>query len=269
MTSNNCDAVFERLWQDYAVITPDADRIRQLLTKKDGEPPKNDHVAFRTWNIPPVDLESFARGIETLGYRRGEEYRFEAKKLRACHFETDEDYPKIFVSELLCEEFSPELQATAKRLAGGADEKLKDAPELLLATEAWPAVSYDEYRRLLDESEYAGWLSAFRIRANHFTVAVHELKTIGSLEELVALLEQNGFELNQSGGVIKGSPEEKLEQASTMAAEIDWKFADGVQSIPSCYYEFARRYRDEKGEYFPGFIAKSADKIFESTSGRK
>lgn len=31
-------------------------------------------------------------------------------------------------------------------------------------------------------------------------------------------------------------------------------------------YEFARRYPDEKGNIYSGFIAKSADKIFESTN---
>jgi len=38
-----------------------------------------------------------------------------------------------------------------------------------------------------------------------------------------------------------------------------------VHEIPSCYYEFARRYEDKNGELYGGFIAKSADKIFEST----
>ncbi|MEJ2595547.1 MAG: DUF1338 domain-containing protein, partial [bacterium] len=39
----------------------------------------------------------------------------------------------------------------------------------------------------------------------------------------------------------------------------------GIFSIPSCYYEFARRYPDASGKLYGGFIAKSADKIFEIT----
>ena len=35
--------------------------------------------------------------------------------------------------------------------------------------------------------------------------------------------------------------------------------------IPSCYYEFARRYPLPSGEVFQGFVPESADTIFEST----
>ncbi len=36
--------------------------------------------------------------------------------------------------------------------------------------------------------------------------------------------------------------------------------------VPSCYYEFAKRYKDAKGKLYQGFVAASADKIFESTN---
>lgn len=51
-----------------------------------------------------------------------------------------------------------------------------------------------------------------------------------------------------------------------MAGEIQWQFGDGVYSIPACYYEFAKRYPMANGNLYHGFIAKSADKIFESTN---
>ena len=47
---------------------------------------------------------------------------------------------------------------------------------------------------------------------------------------------------------------------------IKMDFTEGSYEIPGCYYEFARRYPDEKGNIYSGFIAKSADKIFESTN---
>jgi hypothetical protein len=43
-------------------------------------------------------------------------------------------------------------------------------------------------------------------------------------------------------------------------------FTEGEFDIPGCYYEFARRYPDADGKLYSGFIAKSADKIFESTN---
>ncbi len=36
--------------------------------------------------------------------------------------------------------------------------------------------------------------------------------------------------------------------------------------IPSCFYEFAKRYPQADGELYTGFVAASADKIFESTN---
>jgi hypothetical protein len=71
--------------------------------------------------------------------------------------------------------------------------------------------------------------------------------------------------LNSSGGEVKGTPEELLEQSSTKAGILPIDFVEGTFEIPSCYYEFAFRYPDTDGKLYSGFIAKSADKIFEST----
>lgn len=79
------------------------------------------------------------------------------------------------------------------------------------------------------------------------------------------MLKNNGFELNTSGGEIKGTPEELLEQSSIKSGLIEIDFVEGEFEIPGCYYEFAKRYPDSSGKLFSGFIAKSADKIFEST----
>jgi hypothetical protein len=46
---------------------------------------------------------------------------------------------------------------------------------------------------------------------------------------------------------------------------IQLKIVEGLKEIPACYYEFAKRYPDADGKLYSGFIAKSADKIFEST----
>jgi hypothetical protein len=80
------------------------------------------------------------------------------------------------------------------------------------------------------------------------------------------LLKNNGFLINDSGGEIKGTPAELLEQSSIKSGIIPVEFTEGTFEIPGCYYEFARRYPDESGQLYSGFIAKSADKIFESTN---
>ncbi len=110
------------------------------------------------------------------------------------------------------------------------------------------AVDRATYAALLDESEYAAWVAAFGFRVNHFTVDVNRLTTIADLAELNALLRAAGFTLNEAGGAIKGTPADRLEQSSTRADEVDVAFAEGVARVPSCYYEFARRYPLPSGE---------------------
>lgn len=126
-------------------------------------------------------------------------------------------------------------------------------------------INYKDYQALLNESEYAAWLAAFGFIPKHFTVSINHLDSLSEIAEVNKFLKQNGFILNSSGGEIKGSPEDLLEQSSTVARPVKVEFADGVHSVPGCYYEFAKRYNDENGVLFQGFVAKSADKIFEST----
>jgi hypothetical protein len=54
-----------------------------------------------------------------------------------------------------------------------------------------------------------------------------------------------------------------------MADKIDVEFRNGETcTIPSCFYEFAKRHQTDSGDIFPGFIEGNADKIFESTHAR-
>ena len=126
--------------------------------------------------------------------------------------------------------------------------------------------SFKTYDALYKESEYAAWTYAYGFRANHFTVNVNQLKKFSDLPKLNNFIKSNGFQLNQSGGEIKGTPEEMLEQSSTMAKDVALEFEEGTYKIPACYYEFAKRYPMADGNLYQGFIAKSADKIFESTN---
>ena len=129
-------------------------------------------------------------------------------------------------------------------------------------------VSQATYEKLLAESEYAAWVSAWGYRANHFTVSVNDLQSFDTLQQVNSALKDAGFLLNTSGGEIKGTPEVYLEQSSTLADLHQVQFSDVVATIPSCFYEFARRYPMTNGMLYTGFVAASADKIFESTNAR-
>lgn len=254
-------------WSDYSSITPSAPRIHALLAAR-GEKVVNDHIAFRTYNLEPIRLESLAEVFEALGYRPTGDYHFAEKKLRARSFgHPDPDTPKVFISELLTEQFSPWLQETAVGLARQVPAARAGTLDLFLKLPSWAPVPFDTYQRLIDESEYAGWVAAYGIRVNHFTVLFNALKSFDSLGAFNDWLVANGFKLNESGGTIKGTPQELLEQSSILASRVETTFAGGERRVvPSCYYEFARRYTDPAtGAPYAGFIAKSADKIFEST----
>ena len=118
----------------------------------------------------------------------------------------------------------------------------------------------------MKESDYAGWVAAFGYRPNHFTVFINALKSFSDITELNTFLKGQGVQLNASGGEIKGTPQVFLEQSSTLANNIEVEFTDGKLTVPACYYEFAKRYALPTGELYQGFVAASADKIFESTS---
>ena len=75
--------------------------------------------------------------------------------------------------------------------------------------------------------------------------------------------------MNAVGVEIKGTQDVYLEQSSTLAYPVKVSFADRDETIPGCYYEFARRYPMPDGKLFQGFLPDSADKIFESTDYRK
>ncbi|MEM0515849.1 DUF1338 family protein, partial [Pseudoalteromonas sp. YIC-827] len=96
----------------------------------------------------------------------------------------------------------------------------------------------------------------------------NHLAQFDTIEQVNQKLKDAGFALNTSGGEIKGSPEVLLEQSSTLADDARVKFSDGEFAVPSCFYEFALRYLQPNGEIYTGFVAASADKIFESTNAR-
>ena len=263
------EEIFARLWHQYIQDNPVAEKVHRALTTL-GETVVNDHIAFRTFNDPRVNIAVLAKPFLQNGYRECETYEFPVKKLRAKHYEHDAPHaPKVFISELLLEKCSPALSHIVTTHLDKIPRALLSQVELLFSGASWQPLSYATYQTLLAESEYAAWMYAYGFRANHFTVNVNALKSFKEMQALNLFLEKNGFTLNAVGGKIKGSPQEYLEQSSTLAETKYVLFDDKEVAIPSCYYEFAKRYPLANGKLFQGFVAASADKIFESTNTQK
>ena len=261
------DELFVGLWDDFVGITPSAKKVHALIAAHDTAPSiVNDHIALRTLALPGMGIMSMAQHFINLGYTHGGDYDFSSKKLNAMHFEhSDSTNPKVFISELNVDELSPTTQQILTELSHQIPAGLSDDARSLYSGTHWK-IRYDQYQTLLEESEYAAWFAAWGFRANHFTVSVNHLQRITELAELNALLKAHDFTLNTSGGEIKGGKDVCLAQSSTMADRMPVAFADKTVAIPSCFYEFAQRYPLADGTLYQGFVAASADKIFESTN---
>ena len=258
--------IFDSLWKEYTERTPSAQKINELLINK-GNKIFNDHVAFRTFDDPRVNIDVLAKPFLAAGYVESGDYTFEAKKLYAKHYEhaTDKNVPRVFISQLKVKEFSADLQQAVKEMIDAIPEKELNSGELVFKGRLWEQPSYGVYEKLQEETEYAAWLYVNGFCSNHFTVDVNKLETFNSLQEVNIFLKEKGFKMNTAGGEIKGTPEQFLEQSSTLADRIPVAFKETTKQITSCYYEFAYRHHMKNGELFSGFVTGSADKIFEST----
>ena len=263
--SQNLTAFLDNMWADYVAINPAAQKIYNLFAQN-GEILVNDHLALRTFNHPKLGIESLAQHFKKYDYKECGEYFFTEKKLYAKHYENkDPHFPKIFISELELQKVSPFIQETINQCVENIEpQKILDE-KFAFSGRHWVS-NHATYLKLASESEYASWVYAYGFRPNHFTVSINHLRNFTDILKLNHFIKSNDYVLNSSGGEVKGTPQELLEQSSTMASEVNLQFADGVYATPGCYYEFAKRYPMTNGNLYQGFIAKSADKIFESTN---
>lgn len=264
-------ALIEQLWQQYSSDIRVARDIYRLF-QEEGEVVVNDHIALRTFDDARVNVDVLAQPFKACGYVEKGVYDFPNKKLFAKHYEhaIDHQAPKIFISQLLTEYFSDALQSCVRSLIDAIPESTVCNPQkLMLCGRPWGEIHYSLYEKLLRESQYAAWMYAFGYRVNHFTISVNHLKKYNTIEKVNDFLKKQGYALNAEGGEIKGTKEEFLEQSSIMAERKKIAFSEGEFEIPSCYYEFALRYKDTSGKLYQGFVAASADKIFESTHNNK
>ncbi|MGX9418055.1 2-oxoadipate dioxygenase/decarboxylase family protein [Vibrio sp. WJH972] len=261
------EQLFSYLWQDYASrLCPSAHKIKDLLQEE--RELINDHIALRTFNIEPLGLETLAAQFAKLGYQVGGKYHFEAKKLRARHYEhPNPDLPKVFISELLVEELSITAQKVIRSLVAQVDSHYFSEPDFLYAGRPW-SLSIEQYHLLSEESEYAAWVAAHGYGANHFTVSVNQLNRFEQVKNVNQYLRQHDFAINESGGEVKGTPELMLEQSSTMADIVEVSLIETELRLPGGFYEFAKRYPTDSGVLYSGFVEASANKIFESTDRR-
>ena len=148
------ETVLEKMWQDYLLLNPEAQRVVDTLVAE-GESIVNDHIALRTFNVGVVALEECAKPFLAMGYEEKDTYFFDAKRLRAKHYEyaADPTIPKIFISELLVNEFSSEFQDIVSSLVARVSADQVQLPSFFHSGRPWD-VSASQYETLLEESDY-------------------------------------------------------------------------------------------------------------------
>ena len=259
--------IFDRFWVDYTEQNPLALKISELF-KAEGENVVHDHIALRTFNTPEVNLAKVAEIFINVGYEFKGDYVFEQKKLLGKHLEhkTEKTAPKVFISELETEKFSPFLQSVVADIVGQIPQELIENNEFVFGGRLWAQPSFEVYNKLREESEYAAWLYVHGYRANHFAIYINALAKYNDIRKVNEFVKSNGYLMNIVNGLeTYGTAEELLEQSSTKAEIVDVDFLEGKHSVPACFYEFTQRYPNKNGDLYGGFIAASADKIFQST----
>ena len=270
--------LIKRLWENYKAKVPTARKVEEQLKLKN-ETWVEDHIALRSFNFEHFgshNLESFFKrfGWETIK----SDYRFPKKKLTALHMaHPDVTIPKIFISQIEVSQLSYKGGYIIQKYLSGLEDQLahsKDVNDSIqyFLKPVWRTPSYDDYSVLIEESQYAAWTLLFGNNVNHFTISVHLMNQMKTLEEVNHFVESLNILLNEDNGKIKGSSEVFLEQSSTVADPVLFNFSDNQNHhVPYAFIEFARRYPINNSgiewqDFFQGFVEGNADRIFTSTN---
>jgi hypothetical protein len=283
------EAVLNGLMTRYRERVPDVQAILYTMVQKgiitSTDEIQNDHIAFRTMGVENLGIASLEKIFLHYGYEKKDYYQFPAKKLTAYWYAPPlPHFPRIFISQLMVDQLSDKNNAIIRSYT---NEVKRDPADMLnldnpvqvddfLHKPLWRTPSWQDYQSLSKESEYAAWVIYNRYYLNHFTISVHKLPDgFNTISQFNDFLEENGFQLNDSGGKIKTSQDGLLIQSSTVAEMIDAEFASNtgepvLKKISGSYVEFAeRRLLDSTdnidGERRDGFEVNNADRIFEST----
>lgn len=269
MNNDSVNQFFAALWQDYLQLAPQVAVIKTTLMQYCPDL-VNDHVAFRTFDTPAMDIPRLEKHLISLDYKLLDHYPFPDKHLSACaYIHPDPSIAKIFLSQLHIDQLSKKSQNIIKHKLS-KHTLLPSDSSIFYCGRRWPLPSWQEYLYLREESEYAAWLMALGFHANHFTLNINAFNAASNKPldwlGLIELMASIDIAMNAEGGIVKGNPEVLLEQASTLADEIHIDFDQGSKTIKSCFYEFAKRFPQANGQDYQGFVAANANKIFSSTN---
>lgn len=283
--------ILDRYWAS----SPTAQRVVDTLYAAPGglgaDQLYHDHLAFRTFGVSGMGIESLGAALESFGYRRQDNSVFPKKKLAATWYAPPpaapggppayELLPRVFVSQLEVGKLSPQAQSIILRYTSAlAFSPVAAWSSVLTGQLPWGTPAVGDYETLLGESEYAAWVLVNGYALNHTALSVHRISPAveGGLGAFNRRLTAAGFTLNGEGGLIKASPDGLLLQSSTVAdvGEMELR-GEHRHRVVQAYLEFVERKPLPQHASLPpdqlleahrrdGFEASSADNIFASTT---
>ena len=190
-------SLVDALWTDYVRSTPQAERIRHLLTAR-GEWLQHDHVALRTFTVPGIGNDAVAGAFEELGWHpRG---ALLGRLPTACGPGAGNipirRCPTISISELALGDAVASRRAASCRVSSRSCRRGSERDAISRdAGRPWQ-LTHADYRALLAESAHAAWLAAFGFRVHHFAVDVTTLSTFPDVVAVSRSSVDHGFALD-------------------------------------------------------------------------
>ncbi len=228
-------SLLDALWSDFVQSTPQAERIRGLLTER-GEWLQHEHVALRTFAVPGIGNDAIAGAFEELGWVARQRSRKNPDGVRTRRWEhPDPELPCVSISELAVGALSTRARGIVAALVAQLPPGFGARRELARAGRPWQ-VTHADYRALAMESAHAAWLAAYGFRAHHMAVDVTAMATFPDVVVVTAFLGDHGFGLDAA--------------ATTLPDTIEVAFSDQAARVQSGTYGFALRSRRgrERGE---------------------
>jgi len=250
----------------YRKITPSLSNIEKLF-KLNKNSYTADHVAFRTFKS--CGGISIFHDLLKTEYDEMDSYKFPSKKVKANWYKPKtRNLPRIFLSEIDDSLLSKESQNIIKYSCEEKHYKYfeEEDPEHITL------INYEDYTKLIKESEYAAWTLIHGSKINHIAISFSCLTRNISNEDLFSFqilneyLKEKDFKLLEKGGIIKKSQDGLLLQSSTVSDLIETPFLNEYKKlyydeIAGGFIEFVERKNNREG-----FESNNALNIFDSTS---
>jgi hypothetical protein len=283
------------LFENLVQRVPDA-KLYAKDCLRDGRKIMHDHGAVRTVALAgmgplPAGEEAITRILRPLGYALNGTYPLERLKMTGrshAQAEFPEELAQFFISELHPERFSPEFQATVKRVTGTSHDPLTPEANALLeeleAERSLPVAKavtllpllaavfdrqHDEaaltdYEILLAESPEMAWISTEGNAFNHATDRVPDVDQLAAGQKALGRAMKATVETSQTG---------RVRQTAFLAARVQRRFRtpDGTfveKEVNGSFYEFITRLPlpAEDGKLDLSFDSANAQAIFKMTA---